>query len=63
MKQNGGGGGIRGHRRGRARGEDAAPELPPFWDGPPELPKPPKAGQAAHPLHFVRPVICRLRWR
>ena len=24
-------------------GEDAAPELPPFWDGPPELPKPPKA--------------------
>ena len=24
-------------------GADAAPELPPFWDGPPELPKPPKA--------------------
>jgi len=31
----------------RAKGSilrwDAAPELPPFWDGPPELPKPPKA--------------------
>ena len=40
--------------------DEDAPELPPFWDGPPELPKPPKAKVGLLILYSVLGVVIGL---